>query len=383
MGAALPERGVRLSFSEPKSKIQASSLCTVFKLTGGEGYVEYNFSGALEASKEIYANFPAFQLKIEIEDSSSKRLAGGLSLHEIYFLSLYSNPISVSKGNKAIKDHVSPEIDDQTMLGSRRYFDFSYVASPPSLQGSSMLVLETPFGKDLGSHCWDCAWVGLDFLSRLILAPKELASEKYVLNFDLANALRDAILDPTSSEMFLELGSGCGLLSLGLASILNEFNPSFQERQLPRNQSFNFLLSDLAAVLPSCRRNILANFTIDGLPTTKLKRVAKKINLGLTELQWEAPLNQDISLNPRVIFAFDVVYNDAAHMPLFTVLKNLVRISSKAESTYILLGYKQRSQRVEKGFFDLVRPCFSLTRILFHFGILLLLLKPIPGASME
>ncbi|GJM89748.1 hypothetical protein PR202_ga05965 [Eleusine coracana subsp. coracana] len=129
----------------------------------------------------------------------------------------------------------------------------------------------------------------------------------------------------------VELGSGCGPAGLGLS----------------RLGLADFVLTDIAAVLPALRRNLRRNRS--HLP--RKPRVA--------QLHWNCPAQLATLATPRrfdLVVAADVVYVQESVPHLIAAMDAL----ADAERGVVLLGYQIRSPEAHQAFWNAVPTAFPV-----------------------
>ncbi|KAI9294070.1 hypothetical protein K502DRAFT_366159 [Neoconidiobolus thromboides FSU 785] len=360
---------IQLNLMEPKKNIINNNNDNEidFKFQANSPYIEYNFMLMVNNLQKSSIT-TSIQLSFEVIDNINNNiiLPGGSLVKDLYFLNLYSNIIEIS--NKVINNSNTTTIDDNINL-SLRYFNFKIINKEIS---NRMIVLESTFGQDLGSHCWDCSWIGLHFLTSILLSNNNIDytnNNQFKLKNELyINKLKEKILPSNKKQVtLLELGCGCGLLSQGLYVLLSKINIKY-------NNKYQFYLSDLPQIL---NKSTKRNLTINNIDYINNKNKNKNMSIDLLSLDWEL----DIELNqfelPDIIVAFDVIYNNETYLLLIRLLKNIIKLcKDKNKETMILIGYKKRNSLIENQFFKLIQENFELFPILSSVGLYLLMLIP-------
>ncbi|KAI9809855.1 MAG: hypothetical protein M1825_000288 [Sarcosagium campestre] len=219
----------------------------------------------------------------------------------------------------------SSEPSSQSAMVQREFVD---------LQGRSLTIWEDT-GESIARHIWDA---GLVLTSWLI----NIQSFQTGGMHELANLFRDNGHGRTN---VLELGTGCGIVGIGLAQLL------------PRCQ---LLLTDLPDAKEVVEMNIAANS-----PATASR-------IAFAELDWDSSLPHCVQKSHfDLILVSDCTYNPGSARSLVKTLVSLVSISPDAA---ILLASKTRHSS-EKVFFDLMED--AMLRKFEHVVI------PLPNAGED
>ncbi|KKY16300.1 hypothetical protein UCRPC4_g05962 [Phaeomoniella chlamydospora] len=128
-----------------------------------------------------------------------------------------------------------------------------------------------------------------------------------------------------------ELGSGCGVVGIALASILN---------------SVQVTLSDLPEAMEIMEKNMTA---------AKLERNS---SLCRTVLDWDSDLSSDLSRNVDIIIVSDCTYNADAIPSLVKVLRSF----AVASPNIVIAVAMKRRHESEEVFFDLMTQYFQQTK---------------------
>jgi hypothetical protein len=380
---------VKLTLVQPsplkiKNEDNLSAQCEVQSVGG---YIEWNFTCNLTLiNTKIKVQFDKikFQLALELgdyfngEDLAVSKFPGGNSIEELYLLSLYSLPIQVvskppSPTGKIIPIPFTSDADcDLERISHERRFYMKAIQSNKYVR-----LLEIPLGRDLGSHGWDCSYIGLQFLQSILFEniPTELnISKNCNVNEELVSKIKTNLLpklDSNGRVKIIELGVGVGLFSLGLSETFKLYHESKAQSSKTKLSpwKYEFILTDLPIILNGTRRQMVAN-PVEQKP----KAAGYTSTLTPMVLDWEEPItaeNSSTLSNLNWIFAYDVVYNNTAHKPLLNTLLKL----TEDQDPLIILGYKVRNKGVEQDFFKMCKPYFKMEKLVTYYQIHLILVS--------
>ena len=215
-------------------------------------------------------------------------------------LSVTSEPFSLTPGSVA-----APFV--------RRTFQF------PAAAKAVRIFEET--GNSIALHIWDAA-VGI--LSSLHEGPgTRCKSQDKQLCCWLRSLSRPAVV--------LELGAGCGIVGITLASIFD---------------SLEVMLTDLPQAMEVMNRNIQAS------------SMASNSTLKSLVLNWDDELPGELPRNVDLVVVSDCTYNADA---LPSLVKVLTRLSVNSPDVTILVAMKRRHES-EDVFFSLMENSFLLAR---------------------
>ncbi|KAG9134913.1 hypothetical protein Leryth_001200 [Lithospermum erythrorhizon] len=168
----------------------------------------------------------------------------------------------------------------------------------------------------VGTSVWPCSLVLVKFIERWA-TPTTLNPYTHLLNF--------------TNKRAIELGSGCGVASMGLFLL----------------GLSDIIITDIAPVMPALKRNLKIN-----------KGVLKK-NLKVVQLYW-GKKEQIEGLNGKFDFvvATDVVYIEESVGLLVGTMLDLVK-----DDGVVLLGYQLRSPEADKVFWEMCGEVFDVVKV--------------------
>lgn len=270
-------------------------------------------------------------------------------------LPVYSAPVSISPSlapaqnskrgkTQSVKIQKQDEIQRVYVPPAlARPSDESSVEEPSSPLNLITIVEKTSF--DLDKRAWDSGvvlasafarWISNHSLQARSEANGHLLAHSTIQISELQSTL-DIIVKPGSR--ILELGAGCGIVSIILATVLESLFvvDSFS---LPKPTQIH--ITDLPSAIPLITRNIDSNRH----PRSQNSETSEEIHVSSVEttayaLDWEdEELPLIVTSNPPdIIMMSDVTYNTASFPALIKTLKNLLRISPAAR---VIIAYKER-----------------------------------------
>ncbi|KAI9724527.1 MAG: hypothetical protein M1812_000595 [Candelaria pacifica] len=186
-----------------------------------------------------------------------------------------------------------------------------------ALSSSQVLHIYEETGDSIAKHIWDAGLALSYYLSQTI----------HSKSHSQLPHLNSLLKTPTSTGLrILELGAGCGIVSLSLA------------KQLPNSR---ILLTDTSEAQALTNRNI--DSFLSSSPTIS--------TISFEILQWEETIPEKVAkLNFDLILVADCTYNPSSVPALVTTLSALIRRSSHP---LIVIAMKVRHES-EKNFFDLM-----------------------------
>ncbi|KAI9746260.1 MAG: hypothetical protein M1835_002487 [Candelina submexicana] len=209
-----------------------------------------------------------------------------------------------------------------------------------SLSSTHELRIYEETGDSIARHIWDAGLALSIYLSQTILNNPP----------SILPRLHSLFTAPSTNLRILELGAGCGIVSLSLAHLL---------------PSSSILLTDTPEAQPLITHNI-NSFLTTSSPTTTKPTISFKV------LQWQDPLPQKVAEQRfDLILVADCTYNPSSVPSLVTTLAALVQ---QSPHTLIIVAMKMRHES-EKVFFELMAK--AGLKELAHVAV------PLPGAFSE
>ncbi|KAL1924513.1 uncharacterized protein VTP21DRAFT_4167 [Calcarisporiella thermophila] len=296
----------RFSLIDSCTHAEIEGACRLVKKlekgTPGENIVEVAISNTLSIG-----------IRVKIRIDIGKEISGGLSQFvgsqngQVVVIPVLSADISVVRANAPVSNTL--------VLQAERHF---------YLPDNRCAIVSEETGHSIARRIWDCgvmlAWIFTD---------KTFVKQ----------------LGVDASTRFLELGAGCGPVSIVAASIL----------------SAHFTLTDVEEAIPLLHQNCTQN----------------SLKADVVELDW-GQLNDEVVGRVGgvdVILLADVLYNESSHGILLDTLCWFSRhINPRIK---IVLAYKFRHES-ELNFFDMLKPHFSRKKLRQEMDICVYLLEPIP-----
>ncbi|KAH7072935.1 putative methyltransferase-domain-containing protein [Paraphoma chrysanthemicola] len=196
-----------------------------------------------------------------------------------------------------------PSFQDVEKLVERRF----------CIQDNRMINIFEETGESIARHLWDAGITLSCHIDRLL---------------DLKNQIEKTKISSSqpSSLQVLELGTGCGMVGISLATIV---------------PGANVLLTDLAEAREIVERNI------------RESRLAKGANVTFQELDWDEEMPSTIKEKSSpldMVVAADCTYNSDSSPALVNTLQRLAEISPQVQ---VAIAMKMRHSS-EEVFFDLM-----------------------------
>jgi predicted O-methyltransferase YrrM len=181
-------------------------------------------------------------------------------------------------------------------------------------------------GESIARHIWDGGFALTAYLAQRVHIPTSMLSRG--VHGSLSTL--DALLDSETPINILELGSGCGTVGLGIATL---------------HPQCNVTLSDLQLAEEIMQRNLDSSGLVERVRSVTLDW-EKKVPSSLLEQAFD------------VVLVADCFYNAASAPHLVRVL---MQLTENARNTIIVLAHKKRHDS-EEVFFELLESFVTVNR---------------------
>ncbi|CAE6511174.1 unnamed protein product [Rhizoctonia solani] len=224
----------------------------------------------------------------------------------------------------------------------------------PANWGTLRITEQTSF--DLDKKIWDSGVAVSSWLAKLLALPKN-ATQSHELTEHFRRRLQPA-RDRDRALQVIELGTGTGLVSLVLGTLLSQCGSKIDQTEEPEPMMrARILATDLSSAIELIDHNKLSNSHLFGDRTGILEgseeaRPTSEIELHAAELDWDNPIPPSVwAVDQRsgtqypfdIIIMADVTYNTASFGALLDTVTGLLRgPSASGSSAIVLLAYKCR-----------------------------------------